>query len=117
MGGLICTGIPTPHSRQAMATPKKMFILGPERATRIFDQGETGGNCEAPSAAFPSRASDVAIWGSLTKPPAGIQRQDHSTPSRIQLMIFGPNPMEKPSTLKPRRSAIQIGRASCRERV
>ena len=69
--------------------------------------GETGGSCEAPSAALPSRASDVAIWGSLTKPPAGIQRQDHSTPSRIQLMIFGPNPMEKPSTLKPRRSAIQ----------
>src|ERR1035441_6259542 len=100
MGGLISTGIPTPQSRKAMATPKNTFIIGPEKATRILDQGEATGSGSALSAALPSRASDVIIWGSFTKPPAGIQRQDHSTPSRIQLMIFGPNPMEKPSTLK-----------------
>ena len=75
-----------------MATPKNMFIIGPERATRIFDAGDTAGNGSTVSAALPSMASDVIIWGSLTKPPAGIQRHDHSTPSRIQLTIFGPEP-------------------------
>ena len=90
-----------------MTMPKTTFIIGPAKATRIFDQGEAGGSCSTGSSALPSSASDVTICGSLTKPPAGIQRQDHSTPSRIQLTILGPNPIEKPSIFRPRRSAIQ----------
>ena len=87
--------------------PKTTFMNGPAKATRIFDQGEAGGSCSGRFAALPSSASEVTICGSFTKPPAGIQRHDHSTPSRIQLTIFGPNPMEKPSIFRPRRSAIQ----------
>ena len=90
-----------------MTMPKMTFIIGPAKATRIFDQGDTGGSFSTGSVALPSIASEVTICGSFTKPPAGIQRQDHSTPSRIQLTILGPKPMEKPSIFRPRRSAIQ----------
>src|SRR5208283_3397025 len=107
MGGLTGTGIPTAHRKQAVTTPKTTFIIGPEKATRILDQGDTAGSCSTGSSALPSRASDVTICGSLTKPPAGIHRHDHSTPSRIQLTILGPNPIEKPSILRPRRRAVQ----------
>src|ERR1022692_1302238 len=107
MGGLTCTGIPTPHNRQAMATPNNTFIIGPTRATRILDKGEATGSDSADSPDLGSMMSDVTNWGSFTKPPAGIQRHDHSTPSRVQLTIFGPNPIQKASTFMLRRNAIQ----------
>ena len=81
-----------------------MFIAGPATATRIRDDGGAWG---ISGAAFPSMASEVIICGSFTKPPAGIHRTDHSTPSRIQEKIFGPNPIANPSTFMPRLSAIQ----------
>ena len=46
-------------------------------------------------------AEEVTIWGSLTKPPAGIQRTEYSMPSRTQAKIFGPKPMAKASTFRP----------------
>ena len=89
-----------------MAKPKTTFMIGPATATRILDQGEAGGIFSA-AALAPSSASEVIICGSFTKPPAGTQRQEYSMPSRVQLRIFGPNPMENPSTFKPRRRATQ----------
>lgn len=105
MEGLTGTGRPTQKMTEAMAKAKATFINGPAAATRIFDQGGAGGICSW--LASPSMAAAVIIWGSLTKPPAGIQRTEYSMPSRTQPKIFGPNPMAKASTFMPRRRATQ----------
>jgi hypothetical protein len=110
-GGLTGTGSPTAQITVAIARAKSRFITGPASATQIRDQGEAGAIARS---AVPSMASEVSIWGSFTKPPAGIHRRAHSTPWRsLHPRIFGPKPMEKPSTTMRRRRAIQKWPYSC----
>src|SRR5688572_24286672 len=88
-----------------MANANTTFIAGPATATKMRAHGGAGGNC---SSLFPpSIASDVIICGSFTKPPAGIHRQEYSMPSRVQLIIFGPNPIANASTFMPHLRATQ----------
>src|SRR6266516_2482137 len=90
-----------------MAKPKRTFISGPATATRIFERGGAGGTFSPAELLSPSNASEVIICGNFTKPPAGIQRQEYSMPSRVQLKILGPKPMANASTFKPDRRAKQ----------
>lgn len=99
------TGRPTHQTIEPSTRAKTRFIAGPARATAIFWAGEAGGTLGSHP---PLIASEVIIWGSLTKPPNGSHRRAHSTPDlSFQPRIFGPNPIENPSTLSPRRRATQ----------
>src|SRR5665213_4160206 len=97
------------------------FMAGPATETRILDKADAGG-IEASSFFLapstvpvvacslfpaPSIALEVTICGNLTKPPAGIQRREYSTPLRFQETILGPKPMANSSTTRPRLRATQ----------
>ena len=99
------TGSPTHQTIEPNTRAKTRFMAGPARATAIFFAGDAAGRLGSHP---PSIASDVIICGSFTNPPKGSQRRAHSTPERsFHPKIFGPNPIENPSTLKPRRRATQ----------
>src|ERR1035438_8185667 len=82
---------PAPPLSKILVAVAGPFMNGPATATSILERGGAGGISSW--LASPSMAVEVTIWGSLTKPPAGIQRTEYSMPSRTQPKIFGPNPM------------------------
>ena len=74
---LRATGSPITQRTEPNPKARTTFMNGPARATRILWIGRIGGK---PVPERPSIISEVTIWGSFTKPPAGIQRMAHSTP-------------------------------------
>src|ERR1700740_3757797 len=95
-------GLPTTQQMVEKTKANKKLKSGPAAATIILSSGLIGGKSEPLTPALPSTASIVAICGSNTNPPAGIQPKLNSTPPIVRFKIGRPNQTPNLFTYKTR---------------